>query len=309
MRRLVLVSLVCSLVPLSVDAAAAPSVAAPSSTPFVVLTETFVDPSRSTPASGSLPEIGSRTLETTIYVPAGRGRRPLIVFAHGMSGHPDKFTKLLGVWARAGYVVAAPAFPLTNDTVVDDARTAGDVVHQPDDLSFVLDSVLALARDRTSELYRRIDRKKVGVGGLSLGGATTYGAVFTECCGDARFIAAQVLDGIVLPVGDDSETGDPTLDGRVPLLVVHADTDPALPYALATDAVASAAPPVWFVTLHGASHASQFEDDITEYDAIAERITTDFWDATLKGKKQAFARLERDATVAGLSSIEVKRPS
>lgn len=274
-----------------------------------LLRHTFLDTTRSTPASGSLPSVATRTLETTIYVPDHRGKRPLIIFAHGMSGHPDKFTKLLGAWARAGYVVAAPAFPLTNDKVADDARAAGDVANQPEDLSFVLDSVLDLARDRKSDLYRRIDQKKIGVGGLSLGGATTYGAVFTECCGDDRFVAAAVLDGLVLPVGDDQANGSPRLDGRVPLLIVHSDTDPALPYELATATFAEATPPVWFVTLHGASHASQFEDDVTDYDAIAERITTDFWDATLKGKTKAFQRLDRDGTVAGLSSIEVKQPA
>ena len=108
------------------------------------------------------------------------------------------------------------------------------------------------------------------------------------------------------PVGGEAATGIPDLDGRIPLLIVHSDADPALPYALATTAFESAAPPVWFVTLHGASHASQFENDVTEYDEIGERITTDFWDATLRGKKAASRRLERDATVDGLSSIEVK---
>ena len=273
---------------------------------FSILQPTFVDTTRSTPASGSRAETTSRALETTIYVPSGRGRRPLIVFAHGSDGHPDKFTKLLSAWAEAGYIVAAPAFPLTNATVPRADQSISDVASQPGDLSFVLSEVLGLARDRKSPLYRRIDRKAIGVGGLSLGGATTYGAVFTDCCGDERFVAAAVLDGLMLSVGDDAATGQPVLDGRVPLLVVHSDTDPALPYSLATAAVESAAPPVWFVTLHGASHASQFEDDVTDYDAIGEQITIDFWDATLKGRRAALRRLERDATVEGLSSIEVK---
>ncbi len=271
-----------------------------------VLHETFIDTTRSTTASGSRPEATSRTLETTIYVPSGRSRRPLIVFAHGSDGHPDKFTELLGAWVAAGYVVAAPAFPLSNATVPRPDQSISDVVHQPGDLSFVLTEVLDLARDRKSALYRRIDRKAIGVGGLSLGGATTYGAAFTECCGDDRFIAAAVLDGVQLSVGDDPERGKPVLDGHIPLLLVHSDVDPVLPYSLATTAFESAAPPVWFVTLHGASHASQFENDVTAYDAIGKQITIDFWDATLKGKRAAFRRLERDATVAGLSSIEVK---
>jgi predicted dienelactone hydrolase len=55
-----------------------------------------------------------RTLTTTLYVPDGVDeQRPLIVYGHGFDGHPRKFTKLLGAWASAGYVVAAPTFPLT----------------------------------------------------------------------------------------------------------------------------------------------------------------------------------------------------
>ena len=61
---------------------------------------------------------------------------------------------------------------------------------------------------------------------------------------------------------------------------------------------------MWLVTLHGASHASQWEDDPTPYDTIDEHLTLDFWDATLRGRRPAFGRLVRDATVAELSSIE-----
>ena len=67
------------------------------------------------------------------------------------------------------------------------------------------------------------------------------------------------------------------------------------------------APPVWLVTLHGADHYTQWADDPTPYQALDEHLTTDFWDATLKDKKAALSRLQRDATVNGLSSIESRR--
>ena len=38
-----------------------------------------------------------RALPTTLYGTAG----PLVVWAHGMWGHPRKFTHLLGRWAEA----------------------------------------------------------------------------------------------------------------------------------------------------------------------------------------------------------------
>jgi dienelactone hydrolase len=269
---------------------------------FTSWDETFVDESRPTEPSVGTPS-PSRTLVTTIYRPRGRGPFPLIMFSHGLSGHPDKFTELFAAWAEAGFVVAAPAFPLTNDHLDGSSANAADVENQPDDVKFVLDEVLNLGDDRASRLHRAIDPDRIGAGGLSLGGATTYLLAFSECCRDERIQAVQILDGILLEAGGAAVT----LDGHVPVLIAHADTDPAIPYAAARAAFDEAQAPAWFLTFYGASHATQWEDDDTPYDELAETLTTHFWNATLKGKKKAFTRLEADASVPDLSSLEVKR--
>ncbi|MDQ1480978.1 MAG: hypothetical protein QOI44_1839 [Actinomycetota bacterium] len=258
--------------------------------------ETFVDRSRpTTPAAGT--PMPSRTLVTALYRPNGAGPFPLIVFSHGLDGHPAKFTKLFAAWADAGFAIAAPAFPLTNSRAPDPNSNVADVGQQPADVSFVLDKVLALDEQPRSRLFHAIDVSRIGAGGLSLGGLTTYMLVYGACCRDRRIDAVEVLDGV--------RSGE-RLDGHVPLLIAHSDTDPTLPYSSAMEAFAAARAPAWFVTLHGASHASEWEDTVTPFDHIAERITIDFWDATLNGNSQAFARLQRDATVPGLSSIVSK---
>ena len=104
---------------------------------------------------------------TTIYRPNGAGPFPLIMFSHGLSGHPDKFTKLFSVWADAGFAIAAPAFPLTNDHVANSNSNVADVAQQPGDVSFVLDKVLALDRQPGSRLFHAIDEHRIGAGGLS----------------------------------------------------------------------------------------------------------------------------------------------
>jgi dienelactone hydrolase len=258
--------------------------------------ETFVDKSRPTvPTAGA--RLPSRTLVTAIYRPNGAGPFPLVMFSHGLDGHPQKFTKLFSEWADAGFAIAAPAFPLTNSHAADPNSNVGDVEQQPADVSFVLDKVLALNKQPKSRLFHAIDERKIGAGGLSLGGLTTYLLAYDECCRDQRVRAVEVLDGI---------RPDVTLDGHVPLLIAHSDTDPLLPYSAARDAYTAASGPAWFVTLHGAAHASQWEDDVTPYDHIAGRITIDFWAATLNGDVQAFTRLRHDATVPNLSSIVAK---
>jgi dienelactone hydrolase len=256
--------------------------------------QTFVDTSRSTvPSVG--PPIPTRTLLTAIYRPNRSDRHPVIVFAHGLLGHPEKFTKLFSVWADAGYVVVAPAFPLTNDHAP--SINVADLAQQPGDMSFVLDQVLALSGQRGSRLYHSIDARRIGAAGLSLGGITTYLFAYGDCCRDNRVDAVEILDGINPGV---------TVDGHVPFFIAHSDTDPALPYSTARTAYEQAQPPAWFMTLHGAAHATQWEDDVTPYDHIAEQTTTDFWNATLKRHRHAFSDLQRDATVSGLASIEHK---
>jgi predicted dienelactone hydrolase len=42
------------------------------------------------------------------------GPFPLVVFGHGFALTPGLYARLLYSWAQAGYVVAAPVFPLEN---------------------------------------------------------------------------------------------------------------------------------------------------------------------------------------------------
>src|SRR3954454_20884127 len=81
-----------------------------------------------------------RALPTTVYVPRAGANAPLIVFGHGAWGHPRKFTRLFAHWADAGYVVAGPSFPHTNDEDPP-PYLLDDVVNQPADVSFVIDEL------------------------------------------------------------------------------------------------------------------------------------------------------------------------
>jgi dienelactone hydrolase len=271
--------------------------AAPTNLAVTRLTKTFVDRSRATDDPDHTRSAPTRTLVTDIYIPAGSGPYPLIVHAHGAGGDARKFTKIAGAWARHGYVVAVPTFPLTSDT--SGGKTiVGDYVNQPADLHFVLDQVLQLAATANTPLTAKIDTHHIGLSGLSLGGATAYGFGFNTCCHDPRLTAVIVMSGIKLPFGNDPYVFDK------PILIFHGTSDPVIHYETAGPVYAALPSPKYFVTLNGAGHAPQYEDSPDPHDALVIATTLDFWNLYLKADDAAKARLLTDADHPPLSSIQ-----
>ena len=263
------------------------------------LTLDLVDTSRPTDAGAGLPHRDERRLVTEVWLPAGTPPFPLIAFSHGLSGHPRKFTDLFRAWVDAGYAVVAPAFPLSNDEVPGEP-TFTDLAEQPGDVSFVLDQVLAANQVEGDPLHGRFDPDHIGVAGLSLGGATTYGLAFNDACRDERPVAAVVLDGARLSVG-----GELRLGSGLPLLIVHADEDYVLAYSDATEAYAEAAAPKWLVTLHELAHGQPYENTPDPATELVKAVTTAFWDRWLKEDGSAVDRLAAAVTPPTLATLEV----
>jgi dienelactone hydrolase len=264
---------------------------------------TLTDRSRPTAAGSQTAARSSRTLETTVFFPDTdaqvEGSFPLIVFGHGLTGSPARHSDLAEAWARAGFVVALPAFPLTNSTVPGGAANYADVKNQPGDVSFVLDQLIAADDDPQSALFGRIDPDRIGVSGHSLGAATTYAVTFDACCRDPRIDAAVVMAGVLLVDAGRMDYTTPT-----PVLIFHGDADQVLAYQFDVDTYAQLSPPKWFVTLQGAGHSPPYEDAPSPWDAVVETTSTDFWLGQLDHDAAALARLDADATVSGVSSIE-----
>ena len=89
--------------------------------------------------------------------PPPAARSP-VVFAHGFAVTPAIYSSLLQSWARAGFVVAAPLFPLSS-AGAPGGPDENDVLNQPADMSFVITSLLAeSACGRRGRPARRTDR-------------------------------------------------------------------------------------------------------------------------------------------------------
>jgi dienelactone hydrolase len=261
------------------------------------LTLTLVDRSRTTDDPGGTRRAPSRTLRTEVYVPSGRGPFPLVLMAHGNNGDPAKLSELLTAWARAGYVVAAPAFPLTND-LSGGPSILGDYVHQPGDLSFVIDQLSAANRRGRSPLHGKVDTHHIGLAGHSLGGATALGEAFASCCRDRRLDALVVMDGRLAPFPHSHD-----VFRTLPMLVIHLRGDPVIPYSYAQQLYVAAKPPKYLMTLTVGIHFEPYENTPNVHDAAVTAATTAFWDAYLRHEPGAARRVVRVGTQHGLSRV------
>ncbi len=271
--------------------------------PTETSTETFVDPSRPTAATSASPELPERTVTTLFVRPSAPGPFPLIVLSHGYLSHPRYLSRVATAWATAGYVVAMPVHPLTNVDEPTAGENFGDVFQQPADISFVIDMVLELNSDSSSDLFEQIDPDRIGAAGLSMGGATTYPLVHNECCRDERISAAVIMAGFDVTA---PETND--FSQSIPMLLLHGEADEVVVIQTARDIYANLTGPKWFVTLLGASHSEAFEpapeDAVSVWDTIVDTSTVDFWNGTLGGDPSQLEALATDAVSPGLSTLE-----
>lgn len=234
-----------------------------------------------------------RTLQTVVRYPATGGRYPLIVFAHGFALTPARYASLLGTWAAAGYVVAAPVFPLTS-TNAPGAPNEADLVNQPGDMSFVITSLLALNQRSTSVLARKIDPARVAVAGQSDGGVTALATAYDSRHRDRRVRVAIVLSGARLPgMGAFPRPGPP-------LLAVQGTADPFNAPATTATYFGLAAPPKFLLWLLGASHLPPYTDQQPQL-RIVEQATTAFLDHYFKGRPLVV--FERAAHRPGLTRL------
>ena len=268
--------------------------------------ETLVDHSRSTPAHGTVPGHAGRTLVTTVLYPATGPRRhqpvpgatpdrtdgpyPLIVFAHGFGSNVTSYLPLLEKWAGAGFVVAAPLFPLTNADAPG-GPDLSDYVHQPGDMSFVVTQMLHQSSSSSGPLSGLIDPSEVGAAGHSLGGVTTLGLVANTCCRDGRIKAAVVMSGdpITFPTGQGRGGGGSAHPAgprqRRPGRAVRVQCRRLQP-VLGLPRVCSPSSEV--TTAHRSIRAGRAFGSVV-------RATTDFFDRYLKGQQAALGRLRDDA--------------
>ncbi len=234
-----------------------------------------------------------RVLRTVVRYPSATGLHPMIVFGHGFALTPASYAGLLNAWAAAGYVVAAPVFPLTNARAPGGPNEA-DIVNQPRDVSLVITRLLAMSGRSGGVLAGRIDAARIAVAGQSDGGVTALAVAYDSRFRDRRVDAAVVLSGARLGgMGSFPRRGPPLLAVQGTADTLNAPATTATYFGLASR-------PKFLLWLVGASHLPPYTDEQPQL-GIVERTTIAFLDHYEKGRPLAV--FERTARVPGLTRL------
>jgi fermentation-respiration switch protein FrsA (DUF1100 family) len=275
-----------------------------------VRTESFVDTSRSTDPNRGEPGQPARTLQTMVLYPAQGDPSdrdvpdappardgapfPLIEFSHGFTSNGPTYTLFLRRLAAAGYIVAAPTFPLSSRGAPG-GPSAADYRNQPGDVTFVISEMLRVNRDPASLLRGLVDPDKVAVAGHSLGAITTLGVAYNSCCADRRIKAAVPISGIELPFPGGKFVYRP----EAPLLLIHGDADATVPYTGSENAYRAATAPKFLLTLVKGPHSLFFGAG----GEVIVKVMLDFFDHYLKGRAGSLDSIPQHGNVAGTTVL------
>lgn len=225
------------------------------------------------------------------------GPFPLVIFSQGFNYPAEGYAALMNAWARAGYVVADPTYPLT-DPVTPGGVNEDDILHHPADLRFVISSLLKRDRASSGPLHNLINRSAVGVAGQSDGGDVSLAVAANTCCRDPRVRAAAILSGAELPTFG----GAYYAAGAAPLLVVQGDQDtinvPGCSVALYDGAPA----PKYYIDLLGAPHLTPYVDPGPWLSHVALAVGA-FFDLYLKHEPGGLSRLRRAGRAPGVTGM------
>jgi dienelactone hydrolase len=248
------------------------------------------------------PALGVTSATDVANAPAASayGPFPLVVFGHGFAHTPNLYQRLLQAWTRAGYVVAAPAFPLTNQAAPGGPNEE-DLTNQPADMSFIITSLLNASASPSSPLHGLINPAEIAVSGHSDGGDTALAAAYEPGYRDRRVGAAVILSGAEIPAG--GEFAFPA--GGPPLLATQGTADkinlPTATYSY----FAAAQRPKYLLKLIGSSHIPPYTYEQPRL-SIVENTTIAFMDAYLKRKPGALRRISAAGQVPGVATLQAE---
>jgi dienelactone hydrolase len=243
-------------------------------------TYNFVDPTRGIPPLGDFPGSDARPIPTSVWYPTDKTRAPypLVVFAHGFAVDPGYYGTLLSSIASAGYVVAAPTYPILSGWPAGPSDFV-DWGEKFPDTWFATTSVLDLSANGDPTLGGMIDPQRIAVAGHSDGALISFSDGFVPWRNDWR---VRAVISYAARLGEPGTTYQP--NGRA-FLHFASDNDV---YNDLGDTIAwdhdNLAPPAWTIGLWNADHSGPYTDPSDPHFDFVVRTTIDFLDQELKGQ-------------------------
>lgn len=251
--------------------------------------------------------------------PGHSGGYPVIIFSHGAELSKDRYGYLGLFWAENGYVVihvthlddgavyikhgkllvSGSWVPYTK--AAEQAVTDGPGVNRPLDISFVIDSLSAIAK-AVPELGDRMDRTRIGVAGHSFGAYTVIavaGAAVHQRAGGTRIFGDPRIKAFIAMSLFGPGESDSWASITRPILTINGSKE--------SESVLNSfgsLPPgeKYRVTVTGAGHGDFFDDrlDGTPCHEFVERVGLAFWDAALRGDGPIEACFTRGLAAEGI---------
>lgn len=208
----------------------------------------WADASRPTVPNGEYPGSPVRSFRVALWYPENEpGKHPLAVYSHGFVSSRHGGEYLAEHLASHGYVVVSADYPLTH-AGAPGGPIARDVVHQPADVSFLIDQTLALEGPQRP-FAGEVDVDRIGVFGLSLGGATTTLVAFHPVWRDPRVAAAISM------AGPGDVFGPRFFDhADIPFLMIAGTSDAIVDYELNALPIPDRTTEGGLVSLRGGTH-------------------------------------------------------
>lgn len=278
---------------------AAPSTAAPAlpATHAVSRTQLALsDSSRATVSRGRTLS-ASRSLPTTVYHPSdAAGPFPLVVFAHGFQIGPGPYQHLCEQLAAAGYVVAAPSFPLTDQGAAGANLDRGDLPNQAGDVSVVISGVLG-GGTGAGALAGKVDGSRVGIVGHSDGADTALDVGYYPGRTDSRVKA-------VVALAPDAMTGSGgSVGAGTPLLLEHGDRDSIVPISNSRTVFGQVRSHRFFLVLNGADHLPPVQG-AAPWAPVLEGAVVAFLDRYVAGRTSTDQAILDEGRRPGVATLE-----
>lgn len=262
----------------------------------------------------------NRDIPIRVYLPAGKGAAPVVLFSHGLGGSREGSSFLGKHWSARGYVAVFLQHPGSDTSIWRDkplaerlpamkkAMSLENFLLRVKDVPAVLDQLDKWNREKGHRLVSRLDMEKIGMSGHSFGAITTEAVSGAVGAGGKTFTDPRIKAAVIFSPSSPTTVSAKEAFARVKIpWMLMTGTKDVVPLISNTDvksrlAVFAALPPVgkYELVLDRAEH-SAFTDRPLPLDTekrnpnhhrVILALSTAFWDAYLRGDAAAKAWLD-----------------